>query len=469
MMSTRKDWLISRNVGPLDDVELLLKDARIVTNEVAEELTTLSYYRMFDLTNREGISGEILSKTRKFAEWESARSSLRFHTYRRVLLSAPDRTVIAKDPFDYNKPKEYVFFGGNGYLNLSTHPEVIDGAQTALSAWGTSSGASSIIGGKSAFHEETEEKLARFLGMEASFIFPSGYTANDSTITALARPGDVIFGDNANHLSIDLPSSSLQSMSSGRIKYQKLSPMIPLIEQLRAESGNKILITDGVFSMDGTTADLAAIKQSCRETDTFLIVDDAHGVGVLGERGAGTSEHYGIKPDMITGSCAKALGSMGGFAAGSRDAIRFIEGTSTGAIYSTYQASSTLGAVSAALDLIAREPERREKLVSNANYLKRRLVSIGASTSNTRTAIVPVLLESNDQAWYFSYYLHKNQIYANTIFPPAVKQPRIRFSVCTNHTKEDLDRVVDVTEQCLASYETEFALKGMTFIPKGKR
>lgn len=443
-----------------------MKDNKFVTSEAEEELTTRSYYRMFDLTNREGINGDILSKTRKFADWERARSALKFHTYRRVLLSAPDRVVIARDPFDGEKPKEYLFFGGNGYLNLSTHPEVINGAQSALSTWGTSAGASSIIGGKSAFHEETEEKLAHHLGLEASFIFPSGYTANESTITALARPGDVIFGDNANHLSIDLPSSSLSAMSNGRVKYQKLTAISPLLDQLRAGTGNKMLITDGVFSMDGTTADLPHIDQSCRATNTFLIVDDAHGVGVLGKHGAGTCEHYGVKPDMITGSCAKALGSVGGFAAGSRDAIRFIEGTSAGAIYSTYQNSSTLGAVSAALDIIAREPERRERLISNANYLKWKLISIGAETTNTSSAIVPLLLADSDQTWYFSYYLHKNQIYTNTIFPPAVKQPRIRLSVCTNHTKDDLDRVVDIIEQCFSSYQKEYLQKGVKFVAK---
>ncbi|MCE8519325.1 aminotransferase class I/II-fold pyridoxal phosphate-dependent enzyme, partial [Ruegeria pomeroyi] len=298
----------------------------------------------------------------------------------------------------------------------------------------------------------------------ASFIFPSGYTANDSTISALARPGDTIFGDTANHLSIDLPSSALKALSNGRIDYRKLAPEAILDEELSMVEGNKILITDGVFSMDGTAADLGKIEKSCRATNTFLIVDDAHGVGVLGKNGAGACEYFNIQPDMITGSCAKALGSVGGFAAGSKDAIAFIEGTSTSAIYSTYQNSCALGAISAALDVIAREPERQERLLHNARYLKRQLVEVGAAVTDTVSAIVPVLFDDSDQAWFFSYFLHSNQVYTNAIFPPAVNQPRVRFSVCTNHTTEDLDRVVSVVSEGLELYDRNFRRQGRKFV-----
>ena len=422
---------------------------------------------MFDLTNSHGRDGDILAKAKLFSDWEIERTERQFHTYRRVLLTSPDRVVTARDPFDNQNPKDFLFFGGNGYLNLSTHPRLIEESYAATKKWGTSACASSVIGGKSLLHEEVERKLANFLGMESSFIFPSGYSANDSVISALARPGDIVFGDSANHLSIALPCKAIEALSKGKIEYKTFdtnsSTLLPLLET-KNHKGGKILITDGVFSMDGTVADLTKISQECSNTKTLLIVDDAHGVGVLGLNGSGSSEHCSISPDIITGSCAKALGSVGGFVAGSNDVIKFIEGTSTSAIYSTYQNTGALGALSAAIDLISNEPELRSTLLANSKYLKDGLISIGAATTDTITGIVPVLFDDADQAFFFSHFLHTNGIYTNTIFPPAVKQPRARLSVCTNHRKDDLDRVIELFQQGLDKYKRDYSECGKMYL-----
>jgi len=258
-------------------------------DERAKIIANQSYLHVLDLNNKHGRSGNVLSKAAYAAEWESVRRHLKIHTYRRTLLTKPDRVVLAKDVLNGNKVKEYLFFASNGYLNLASHPRVIERAYMAMKEWGVSSCASSIIGGKTTIHIEAERKLADYLEMEAAFLFPSGSTANESVLTALARPGDCIIGDNKNHLSINLPCSSLQATSKGRIEYSKYKTddMKGLKGILKEAEGGKIIITDGVFSMDGDLAPLTELSEMAADHDAWLMMDDAHGFGCLGGTGAG--------------------------------------------------------------------------------------------------------------------------------------------------------------------------------------
>lgn len=439
----------------------LIKDKKKVRSIVEQ-----SYIHILDPLNKHGLNGGIFQKAKYASEWEAVRRHLEIHTYRRTLLTKPDRIVCAIDTLNEGKSKEYLFFASNGYLNLASHPKVIEKAHLAMKEWGVSSCASSVIGGKTQLHLETEEKLADYLEMESAFLFPSGSTANESVLTALARPGDSIIGDNKNHLSINLPCSALNATSKGRIGYKKYqsNDIQGLIQALETTEGSTIVITDGVFSMDGTVSKLDEISSLCEKNNSTLIVDDSHGVGVIGTNGKGTHKYFNVHPDIITGSCAKALGANGGFAAGTKEVIDYIEGASTAAIYSTYQTAGIAAALSASLDIIQEQPELVTSLLKKSNYLKECFKQLGIKTTDSVTAIVPVIFDSVDQSYFMAKYLNDAGIYVNIIYPPAVKEPRARFSICVNHKRSDLDYAVEVVNNGLINYKHNFSNTGKTFL-----
>ncbi|CAH1528268.1 hypothetical protein THZG08_30184 [Vibrio owensii] len=431
-----------------------------------KDIVEKSYINILDPFNKHGPNGGIFQKAKYAAEWEAVRRHLEIHTYRRTLLTKPDRIVRAIDTLNERKPREYLFFASNGYLNLASHPKVIEKSHLAMKEWGVSSCASSVIGGKTQLHVETEEKLADYLEMESAFLFPSGSTANESVLTALARPGDSIIGDNKNHLSINLPCSALNATSKGRISYKKYqsNDIQGLTQALETAEGSTIVITDGVFSMDGTVSKLDEISSLCKKNSSTLIVDDSHGVGVIGKNGKGTHKYFNVHPDIITGSCAKALGGNGGFAAGSREVIDYIEAASTAAIYSTYQTAGIAAALSASLDIIQEQPELVTSLLQKSNYLKDSFKKLGIKTTNSITAIVPVIFDSLDQSYFMAKYLNDAGIYVNIIYPPAVKEPRARFSVCVNHKRSDLDYAIETVRNGLLNYKHNFSDTGKTFL-----
>ncbi|MBA3060191.1 MAG: 8-amino-7-oxononanoate synthase [Nitrospirae bacterium] len=345
--------------------------------------------------------------------------------------------------------KECINFSSNNYLGLANHPHVIESAQKAIAMFGFGSGASRLLCGGSILHSELEKKTAKFKGTESALIFNSGYSANTGIIPAIADEGDVIFSDELNHASI-VDGCRLSGAKKIIYRHKDIGHLSELVKKENAE--RKIIITDSIFSMDGDIAPLKEIYELCSSfysrlltpNSILLYIDDAHGTGVLGN-GKGALAHFGIKPEswiIQMGTFSKALGSLGAFAAGSKDAIEWILNTARSFIFSTALPSCAAAASIAALEVIEKEPELLNKLWSNRERAVHGITKLGYDIMSSETPIIPVRTGTIEEALHISQHLMENGIFVPAIRPPSVKEPRIRITVTSAHAAEDIERLI---------------------------
>lgn len=346
--------------------------------------------------------------------------------------------------------KSCINFLSNDYLGLANHPHVIESSKEAIETFGFGSGASRLLCGGSILHDKLEKKTAEFKGTESALIFNSGYSANTGIIPAIADEGDVIFSDELNHASI-VDGCRLSRAKKIIYRHKDIGHLSELIEKETAK--RKIIITDSVFSMDGDIAPLKEIYAICfslnakrQAPDVLLYIDDAHGTGVLGN-GKGAIAHFGIKPEswiIQIGTFSKALGSFGAFAAGNKDAIEWILNIARSFIFSTALPSCAAAASIAALEVIEKEPKLLDRLWSNREQAVHGITKLGYDIMGSETPIIPVRTETVEEALHISRYLMENGIFAPAIRPPSVKEPRIRITVTSAHTAEDIERLIKV-------------------------
>ncbi|MFH1015010.1 MAG: 8-amino-7-oxononanoate synthase [Nitrospirota bacterium] len=345
--------------------------------------------------------------------------------------------------------KECINFSSNNYLGLANHPHVIESSRKAIETFGFGSGASRLLCGGSILHDKLEKKTAEFKGTESALIFNSGYSANTGIIPAIADEEDVIFSDELNHASI-VDGCRLSRAKKIIYRHRDTKHLSKLIERENAKK--KIIITDSVFSMDGDIVPLKEIYELCNSfysrlltpNSILLYIDDAHGTGVLGN-GKGALAHFGIKPEswiIQMGTFSKALGSLGAFAAGSKDAIEWILNTARSFIFSTALPSCAAAASIAALEVIEKEPELLNKLWSNRERAVHGITKLGYDIMGSETPIIPVRTGTIEEALHISQHLMENGIFAPAIRPPTVKEPRIRITVTSAHTAEDIERLI---------------------------
>jgi len=345
--------------------------------------------------------------------------------------------------------KECINFSSNNYLGLANHPHVIESSRKAIETFGFGSGASRLLCGGSILHDKLEKKTAEFKGTESALIFNSGYSANTGIIPAIADEEDVIFSDELNHASI-VDGCRLSRAKKIIYRHRDTKHLSKLIERENAKK--KIIITDSVFSMDGDIAPLKELYELCFTLNSMpsapcsllLYIDDAHGTGVLGN-GKGALAHFGIKPEswiIQMGTFSKALGSLGAFAAGSKDAIEWILNTARSFIFSTALPSCAAAASIAALEVIEKEPELLNKLWSNRERAVHGITKLGYDIMGSETPIIPVRTGTIEEALHISQHLMENGIFAPAIRPPSVKEPRIRITVTSAHTAEDIERLI---------------------------
>ncbi len=345
--------------------------------------------------------------------------------------------------------KECINFSSNNYLGLANHPHVIESSRKAIETFGFGSGASRLLCGGSILHDKLEKKTAEFKGTESALIFNSGYSANTGIIPAIADEGDVIFSDELNHASI-VDGCRLSGAKKIIYRHKDIGHLSELIKKENAE--RKIIITDSIFSMDGDIAPLKEIYELCSSfysrlltpNSILLYIDDAHGTGVLGS-GKGALAHFGIKPEswiIQMGTFSKALGSLGAFAAGSKDATEWILNTARSFIFSTALPSCAAAASIAALEVIEKEPELLNKLWSNREQAVHGITKLGYDIMGSETPIIPVRTGTIEEALHISQHLMENGIFAPAIRPPTVKEPRIRITVTSAHTAEDIERLI---------------------------
>ena len=344
------------------------------------------------------------------------------------------------------KGKTFILLSSNNYLGLINHPYIKRKSAEALKKYGTGSGASRLISGNIALYDELEKKIAEFKGCESSLVFSSGYAANIGTIPALAGKGDIIFSDELNHASI-IDGSRL----SGAKVFIYPHNDIAILEKELKKAGKysrRIIITDSIFSMDGDLACLPEIVSIAEKYGAVLMVDDAHATGVLGAKGRGSTEYFNIngKIDVYMGTLSKAIGSVGGFIAGSKKLAEYLINKSRSFIYSTGLPPAALAASLAAFEIIEKDLSFKKRLWKNVSFLKTGLDELGYDTMNTKTQIIPVLLKSEKRTLKAMYYLYEKRIFLPGIRPPTVPENkcRLRATVMATHTKRDLEYVLEV-------------------------
>lgn len=341
--------------------------------------------------------------------------------------------------------RTYVLLGSNGYLGLSVDPKVIEAARNALLKYGTGSGGSRLVSGSTELHRELEERIARFKNTESAILFSSGYLANIGSVSSLAGEGGIVYSDELNHASI-IDGCRL---ARSRVRVYRHSDLDHLDSLLSSDAGiktRKLIVTDTVFSMDGDLAHLPSLAGLSERYGAMLMVDEAHAAGVLGERGSGATEHFGVEDrvPVVMGTLSKAVGSLGGYIAGSRKLTDFIRNRVRSYIFDTSLPAASLAASLAAIDIIENEPERRERLWRNVGTFKSGLEDIGLTILPSHSAIVPVLIGEAAPTLGFAASLREQGVYTPAVRPPSVPQGmcRIRATLMASHTDEHVEKAL---------------------------
>jgi len=361
------------------------------------------------------------------------------YPYFRVIESEQDTEVMIDG-------KKALMFGSNSYLGLTNHPKLKEAAQHAVRQYGTGCAGSRFLNGTLRIHIELEEALADYLNKEAVLLYSTGFQANLGAIAPIAGRNDYIFIDEMVHASI-IDGTRL---SFGKVMKYRHNDMQSLEQQLiRAEgSGSKIIITDGIFSMEGDIADLPGITRLAEKYDATIIVDDAHAVGVIGSNGKGTGDHFGLqhKMDMIVGTFSKSLASLGGFVAADRDMINYLKHNSRALIFSASMTPASAASALAALEIIRQEPERIDKLWKNTHYAMAKLKSAGFELGHTQSPILPIYLRDDLKTFQFARMMAEDGVFVNPVVSPAVRSSDslIRFSLMATHSFEQIDRAVEI-------------------------
>lgn len=349
--------------------------------------------------------------------------------------------------------KKVLMLGSNNYLGLTNHPEVKQAAIEAIQRYGTGCAGSRFLNGTLRIHIECEEKLAEFMEKEAVLLYTTGFQVNQGVISALVDRNSFVVTDSLDHASI-IDGARL---AFGRmVKFRHNSPTD--LERVLKSLGSKIklVVTEGIFSMDGDICRLPEIVEVCKKYQADIFLDDAHSIGVLGPKGNGTAEHFGLngEVEIVMGTFSKSLASIGGFVAASEDVIHYLKHHSRALIFSASPPPASVAAVLAALKIIVREPERRELLWRNANYLQNGLKAIGFDTGKSETPIIPVFIGDEMKAFRVCHWLQDEGIFVNPVVPPAVQpgQSLIRFSVMSTHTLEELDFALDKLEKMARAF-----------------
>ncbi len=341
--------------------------------------------------------------------------------------------------------KSLVLLCSNDYLGLAGRPALREAARTAMERYGFGSGASRLISGTSVLHEELERRIALFKNTEAALVFNSGYAANTGIIPAVAGEGDVILSDSLNHASI-IDGCRLSRAKSCVYPHKDATYVEKILKKYR-RARRKLIVTDGVFSMDGDVAPLPEIVFLAEKYGAILMVDDAHATGVLGENGRGTVEHFGLadRVHIQMGTLGKALGSFGAYAAGSKDLITYLANTARSFIFSTALPPPVCAASIAAIDIVEKEPELRRRLWNNRNRLTAGLKLLGIDTGASETPIIPIMFGNNEKTLEAGKKLLEYGVYATAIRPPTVAEgeARIRTTVMATHDAGDITAAID--------------------------
>jgi 8-amino-7-oxononanoate synthase len=342
-----------------------------------------------------------------------------------------------------------IMIGSNNYLGLTHHPCIVEAAQAAIMRYGSGCTGSRFLNGNTVLHDELENRLAEFMGVEAALVFSTGFQTNLGVIGTLVGRNDRVYLDKLDHASI-VDGARLAYGDVVRFKHGDLDGLRRQFEAER-ESGSgepgRMVVVDGVFSMEGDIADLPKLLPLCEEFNAILVVDDAHAIGYLGPTGAGTAEYYGMtdRVPLTVGTFSKSFASIGGFVGGPEEVIHYLKHNARSLIFSASMPPSAGATVLAALEIIQREPERRERLWQITHRMMEGFRSLGFEIGPTETPIVPIMVGPMDKTFIFWKQLFDAGVFTNPVMPPAVPENscRLRTSYIATHTDDQLDHVLE--------------------------
>jgi 8-amino-7-oxononanoate synthase len=346
--------------------------------------------------------------------------------------------------------REMIMVGSNNYLGLMDDPRVKKAAQEAIERYGVATCGSRFLNGTLDIHVELEERLARFMKKEAALAFSTGFQTNLGIISTLVDKDDYIVADRMVHASI-IDACRLSYGTVCKYKHNDMADLERVLASLPAASG-KLIVVDGVFSMEGDMAKLPEIVSLAKKYGAQVMVDDAHGIGVLGQNGRGTAEHFGVEDevDIVMGTFSKSFASLGGFVAGEKKVIQYIKHHARSLIFSASITPASVATVLATLDIIENEPERRQRLWQITEKMRRGFQAMGFDTGESQTQIIPVIMGEDEAAFMFWKLLREDGIFTTPTIYPAVPKGRalIRTSYSATHREEDLDRVLASFKKC---------------------
>jgi 8-amino-7-oxononanoate synthase len=350
-----------------------------------------------------------------------------------------------QDPVVSMNGSRVIMLGSNNYLGLTNHPEIKAAAARALDDYGTGTAGSRFLNGTLEIHVELEEKLARFMKREAALTFSTGFQVNLGVISTIIGRNDVVILDSLDHACI-LDGARL---SYGRVLKYAHNNMEVLEERLRSVGGERaaMIVVDGVFSMEGDIANVPQIVELKRKYGARFMIDDAHGIGVMGEHGRGTAEHFGLEADvdLVMGTFSKSLATVGGFIVGDSRIIDYVKHTARSLMFSAAPPPASVASVIKALEIIEREPERRQRLWENTAYMKQEFTAMGFDTGESASPVIPLVVGDDMAAFRMTMRLQEEGVFVNPVVSPAVPEGRamIRTSYMATHTREHLDRSLE--------------------------
>ena len=348
------------------------------------------------------------------------------------------------------KTKEMIMMGSNNYLGLNTHPDVIKASIEAVKKYGTGNGAGAMVGGTLTIHKKLEEELANFIGKEEAMIFNSGYSTNIGTISGILRPQDAVVIDQMSHASI-YDGCALCSAKILIFSHNDSKSLEKIIKRVRPMYNGILIIVDGIYSTDGTIAPLKDIIKIAKNYRLRVMVDEAHGFGILGKKGIGSVEYCDVvdKTDIIMGTMSKSLAGVGGFIASSKDVIQYLRFYAHSYLFSTNIPPSVAGSILKTLQLIRDDSSIREKLHSNITYFKKRLLEIKLNIGDPKAAVIPIYISDQELLFNISSKLYEKGLFHNVMAYPAVPLggSLLRFGIMATHSKNELKKACDIIEE----------------------
>ncbi len=341
--------------------------------------------------------------------------------------------------------KRMLMFGSNSYLGLTNHPAILEAAKAAITKYGAGCAGSRFLNGTLDLHLELEHRLARFVGKEDAAVFSTGFQVNLGVLSSLAGRNDYLLLDEYDHASI-IDGARLSFAKTIKYSHNNMADLERKLSQLPPEAV-KIIVVDGIFSMEGDIVKLPQLTLLAQQYRANILVDDAHSLGVIGKRGAGTASHFGLENqvDLVMGTFSKSLASLGGFIAGDASVIDFIRHHARSLIFSASMTPASAASVIAALNIIENEPEHIESLWKNTHYAKGLLLETGFDLGNTESPILPVYIRSNEKTFMFTRLLQEEGVFVNPVVSPAVppEASLIRFSLMATHTFKQIEEAVE--------------------------